>query len=398
MRMKKIMILAVAAIALAACSRTFDTHHVTEPAIGFGTWAEHLTKATVDNTFADGDDFAVYGNKDKTTPNPAVVFNGDVVSASGSPITWDYSNHRFWDTSYDSYTFYAVSPAAAMTGATTTNTATTGAFATDDLDFAGNDNDILVADKTIVLKDDGEGPAETALTYFNSYGTVHMVFNHAASLVDVHVKKSPALDDATVTISAFSLDNIKQTGSLSLAADDYDKTISPRTTVPDITVLSWSSSNPDSYLPADGVTPVYGDTDDQAAISDSNKKEIATDDDFDATSPAATPAGYTTLINNLIVVPQALGATGVPATSQKISLTYQIAVSGGDTNEYSGTLYFVDFDNTDDADQNGTQTAPSWAPGVHYIYYITIDAHEIKFSAEIKPWESTVSGYHYLVN
>ena len=46
MRMKKLMILAVAAIALAACSRTFE-HHAVEPTqIGFKTWGENLTKAT----------------------------------------------------------------------------------------------------------------------------------------------------------------------------------------------------------------------------------------------------------------------------------------------------------------------------------------------------------------
>ena len=58
--MKKLMILAVAAIALAACSKTFNTANTEGTAIGFSTWAEHLTKtgpSSVGNTFAVNDAF-----------------------------------------------------------------------------------------------------------------------------------------------------------------------------------------------------------------------------------------------------------------------------------------------------------------------------------------------------
>ena len=57
--MKKLIILVAAAIAAVACSRTFDTAPAKEQAIGFGTWADQLTKARTAgaSTFGAGDSF-----------------------------------------------------------------------------------------------------------------------------------------------------------------------------------------------------------------------------------------------------------------------------------------------------------------------------------------------------
>lgn len=412
MRMKKIMILAVAAIAMVACSRTFETHQVARQEIGFGTWAETLTKAVSDptnprvqgtNYFRQGDGIVVYGSKTDTDPDPdvtSVVFNGiDVVATAegGDPVaatTWDYNNHRFWDTNAESYTFFAVSPKEKL--ATTTTTATDGAFVTSSLSFAGNNNDFLVADKVVVEK--GSAP------YFNNYGTVNLVFNHAAALVDLNVKKSPALNDAVVKISAIAFGNVKKTGVLELTSAKYNKTISTRTTVPNITVAEWTASNPGAYLPAEGVTPVYGDVTTNAAIAVDNEKVIVTDTDFNPTTPA-TPAASTTLFNNLVVVPQAFvepsdrsnPEDASNANAQKVTITYTITPDGGDTNTYTSTLWLYDFDDVDNNAQDDTAIG-SWAPGKHYVFYITIDANEIKFGATISPWEETINGYHYLVN
>ena len=47
MRMRKLMILAaVAAIAATACTKTFEVEPTPGNAIGFGTWANTLTKAS----------------------------------------------------------------------------------------------------------------------------------------------------------------------------------------------------------------------------------------------------------------------------------------------------------------------------------------------------------------
>ena len=160
-------------------------------------------RAQGDDAFASGDDFAVYGTKDKTTPAPVTVFDGVVVSYDGS--AWDYSNHVFWDASYDKYTFYAVSPSTAVTNATIN--AQTGAIELASITFGGANNDVLIADKTEVAKGDG-----ASSTYFNSYGAVHLYFNHAASLVDINVKKSTSLHSSTVNIQSISLDNMKNAG------------------------------------------------------------------------------------------------------------------------------------------------------------------------------------------
>ena len=385
--MKKLMILAVAAIALVACSKTFDTGKSNGAAIGFGTWTETLTKARVQgsNDFVATDNLSVYGTKTRTSGDPTsvVVFDNVTVTASGSgELTWDYDNHRYWDSSYETYTFYAVSPAGCATV-----TASTGAVSTAALNFAGNNNDILIADKTVVNKGDG-----ASSTWFNSYGKVNLTFNHAAALVDVKVKKANTLTDA-VGISSISLDNIKQTGTLAITTDQYNKSVATRTTIPNIQVASWTSSNPDVYRPVDGVNPVYG-ADGTTAISSTNQKVVPADSGFstDNTTAQTTPAGSEFVFNNLVVVPQTFGATGVDG-SQKITISYTL---GTDPTTYTRTLYLADFDKIDNAVQTDDKVA-SWEPGKHYTLYITIDAHAISFGAEIDPW-ATISGYHYLIN
>jgi len=379
MRMKKFLILAAAAVAAIACSRTYDVNPVSEQEIGFGTWTETLTKAEArvqgSNTFLAGDTFAVYGYKDKSDDSaPQTVFDDVVVTASGSgTLTWDYSNHRFWDVNYDKYIFYAISPSAIGTG--TTVDPKTGAFTSADITFGGDDNDILVANKTTVNKADGTN-------YFNAYGTVTMVFNHVASLVDVKVKKSPALGDATVTVTALSLDNIASTGKLTVSNAYNATTNANETTGP---VATWASSATTSYAPGDGVN-------DSGAVN----TVISEDTAFNASTPA-TPAASTDFISNLVVMPQTFDTTKDANKSQKLTITYTIAVTNGDSNTYTSTLWLADFDNVDDDAQDDTAIA-SWAPGKHYVFYLTIDAHAISFSAKINDWSSVVNGYNYLVN
>lgn len=416
--MKRYIFIAAAfAIALVSCSKIYDATPVsTDREIGFGTWAETLTKTVADptnprvqgtNYFRSGDGIVVYGSK-VISSTPSVVFNGvDVVATAegGTPTaatTWDYNNHRFWDTNASEYRFFAVSPKGKL--GTTTTTAEDGAFVTSSLSFNGHENDFLVADKTVVEKGTGD-----AASYFNNYGTVNLVFNHAAALVDVHVKKSPALADAAVKISAITIENVYKTGALTLTSSDYNKTISARTTVPNITVAKWAPSAPGTYLPAEGVTPVYGDVSTLAAIAVGNEKAIATDTGFTTgnTTTNTTPSDgeSTILFNNLVVVPQTFteptsGERADPnaaTTAQKIKITYTITPSGGDTNTYTSSLFLYDFDSIDNGAQAATYVG-SWEPGKHYIFYITIDSHAITFSAEINPWEATVYGYHYLTN
>ena len=373
MLMKKMIIIIAAAIAIVACNKTYEVVPVSDDGtqIAFSTWAGPLTKARTQgtSTFAAGDDFAVYGYKDMTDgSDPKTVFD-DVVVSTTDGSSWDYTGHRFWDTNYDKYTFFAVSPAA--TGTAATVNPQTGAITSAAITFSGNDNDILVADKKTVLKTDTPTPFGDGTAAF---GTVPIVFNHVASLVDFKVKKAPSLADATVTVSAFELSQIETAGVLSVS-DAYTD---------NHPVISWSSTATGTYGPANGVT----------AVDITNPIVIAEDSAFNPTTPA-TPAASTVLINNLVAKPQTFGATG-QAASQQLTITYQIAVTGGDTVEHTSTIYLADFDIIDDADQDDTKVG-SWEPGKHYTFFITLDANVIMFSASITDWVN-VNGYHYLLN
>ena len=339
--MKKLMILAVAAIALVACSKTFDTGKSEGAAIGFNTWAETLTKARTQgsSTFASGDDFAVYGYSLKDAAKTTVF---DDVDVNYDGTDWTYSPIRFWDQSKDSYTFYAVSPTAVGTAATIAPQ--TGVIASASITFAGNDNDILVADEKTVAK--------------ANYGeNVAMVFNHIASLVDFKVKKHSNLGSATLAITSFSITNIDNTGTF--AVNTYTSTH------PDVV---WAASaHSGTYTNTSGVTSV-------AALPTA----VGTTGDF--------------LINNLVAMPQTFRTD---ANIQTVNIAYTITDEASNVSTYTATFNLKLFDDVDDTDNEDTIIG-GWVAGKHYTFYITIDAQKIVFTASITDW-STESGYNYLV-
>lgn len=393
MRMKKIMILAVAATALVACAKSFDKSTSQGQAIGFGTWAETLTKAISDprvagtNTFAVGDSFAVYGYKDMTDDSdPHTVFDDDAVemTVAGTPGTWVYSPLRFWDKNYDKYIFYAISPSSVGTAATVDPQ--TGEITSASISFSGKNvaSDVLVADKKTVLK--------------ANYGSVvELNFNHVASLVDFKVSKAPNLTDATVKVTAFSIDNIENAGVLSVN-DAYNASVYGSTPTGLNPVVTWSTGNATgSYGPGDGATTVTLGTGLEIAENDAFTNFDGTDNG----EPTAAKATY--IINNLIVKPQPLTAPSDPTdlteTKPQLSITYTITTGSGtseSTTEYSSKLWLSDFDVVNDNAQNDTKVG-SWATGKHYVFYITLDANPIVFGASITDWVVS-NGYHYLLN
>lgn len=363
--MKKAVFLATAALSLVACGKTYLDEPVAQNSIGFNTWTNYLTKVRTQGTniFTNGDDFAVYGSKSKGSTS-VIVFD-DVVVSTKDGSTWAYTNPKYWDFGYEKYTFFAVSPASVGTEGTVS--AVTGEITSSSITFNGNDNDILVADKKEVERGDNSA------TYFNSYGTVPMVFNHIASLVDIKVKKDPTWHDATVSVTAFELSNIKNTGTFSVN-DAYSE---------NHPVVTWNGVNAGSYEPSDGVNPV----------DITSPIVIAEDTDFNPVTPIA-PAAATFVINNLVVMPQTfVASTG--DNPQTITLSYKINSNGEEVTFNDKILYLADFDNVNDAAQDDTKIG-SWEPGKHYTFYITIGAKAITFSASIADWE-TVSGYNYLV-
>ena len=347
MRMKKLLILSAAVLGAVACSNTYEVKTAPEKAIGFGTWTETLTKARVQgsNTFTNGDDFAVYGFKVNGTTNNT-VFNGEVVSTTNGN-SWTYTPVRYWDPSATSYTFYAVSPATIGTAATaTTVDPETGEMTSTSITFAGNDNDVLVADKTAV------DPAD-----FNK--TVEIKFNHIASLVDFKVKKHTELGNATLAITSFSISNIDNVGTFSV--NDAYTSNKP--------VVTWNATgHAGNYSNTSGVKSV-------------------------ATLPTAVGTTGDFLINNLVAMPQTFRTD---ANIQTVSIDYTITDENSIVSTYSTSFNLKLFDNEDDKDNLDT-IIESWEAGKHYTFFITINANKIDFTASINPWTADVSGYNYLI-
>ena len=371
MRMKKLFILAVAAIALVACSRTFE-HETEGTGIGFGVWAEQMTKAARDqgsSYFTGGgkqdNHFWVYGYKTIGGDDKGVFKSQEVTTTNG--VDWTYTPKKFWDPGATSYTFFALSRVEATDptlDANKTASVTDGSFGSDDITFAGNDQDILVAKKVVVSKGDNN---------FNSWHTVDLDFHHIASIADFKVKKSKNLANSTVEVTAVSLINVKNNGKYSVAYSGTD---------PIATWADAASSTTGTYTHESGVGEV--------------------------TLPDNVPAynvGSADLIKSLIVRPHELADTELLQISYKITTPLDnsnnevITVTNSQIklNKFDKTDYLPDGAQTDAA-QNVAPFIASWEQGKHYIYYITIDVHTIEFTAAITDWEETVSGYRYLLN
>lgn len=358
MRMKKILILAVAAIAAFGCAKTYDKAPANGQAIGFNTWAETLTKASVENTFDVNDDFNVWGEKLVGSTHTDVFTGVTVTKTAASPETWNYTTKRYWDLSATNYTFYGIAPAA--DGYTVDET--TGAItATPTIEFTGKDSDILVAQQTVVNKTDGSGN-------FNSFAPVHMTFNHVAALLDVKVKISTGLAaaNATVQVSSIELQNISTKGTFTVAGG--------YTTDP---AAEWTPSTP-----AAATTGAFDATDGFTNVSTNLNTDLTT--------------SGTVLIDRLVVMPQDFRASG--DFIQKLQIAYNITQDGGTANNFTPDPFaLTTFDDVDNTTNTEDTNVTGWAPGYHYTYVITIDAHTIDFTAEISGW-TPESAYNYLIN
>ena len=393
--MKKLMILAVAAIALAACSKTFDHSNAASEgnAIGFGTWTNVLTKShdpgssstgtELTASFAVGDDFNVYGFKTVSgTDSP--VFSGTTVTLESTG--WTYAPIRFWDPSATSYTFYAVAPAGLLDG-TGASATTAGVFTSEPIEFLGGDTDktvikdILVAAKTTVSNSNST-PAFTS--------PVTLPFYHIASLVDIKVQKHNDLEVPSevltgerakyikVAVSAISLTNIDGNGHFSIS--------SYGTTSPYAPVTSSSTWTEES-----GATKkTYNNTSGYVTVT----LPVA---DVKSVTEAAPDA----LISQLVVMPQTFRTTNT--NDQTVNITYTIETCEGGvsstTEPITASFDLKEFDNAQDYTNTTGNYIASWLPGYHYTYIITIGANAITFNANIQNWAAATSnGYHYLLN
>lgn len=381
-----ILIVAAVALATISCSRNYDVNTPDPQAIGFGTWADVMTKRTgpTDALFAVNDNFNVFGSKVVGT-NTSVVFNGDKVTltsvgtdaASATDDVWEYAPPRFWDAGASSYTFYAIAPAdllpTGMTNEQKTTAATTGAFTTDQIEFDGTvATDVLVAKKTPV-------------TTYNT--KVNLDFQHVGTIIDVKVKKSYTLKEATVKVKALSLENILYKGTYSVASYK-DNSVAADENKPVVAIANWSATTDVQSFSTAVTVPAtiaaYGYSD--SSVASPENPVSGTVSDF---------------FTNFVVMPQALVAPN-GTNPQMIKITYEITTTIGEVTTFTDkTVAFSEFDikdnkvNTDGA----IETVAGWHPGTHYIYTLTLDVNKIDFTATITPWATTsVNGYHNLIN
>ena len=374
MRMKKILFIAAVALAAAACGKTYNVGPDTQKAIGFSTWNETLTKARAtasDNTaFKTGDVFDVFGTKKVGSTNHP-VFTGDDVTATvtGTSVSWDYVTKRYWDPAASQYTFYAVLPANKVNTSGYANDGLfSGSFAFGDPTVAANSfaNDIMVADETVV---NGVENNTTHQYSYSSASPVEMVFNHAASCVDVYVKKDAALGTAVLTVTDLSIADVKTEGTFAVSAYSASKP-----------TVGWSNQTGDGdYTVLSAGSVVCGGS-----------------TTYDPSTHAATNTGDGAgkIFDGYVFMPQTLTADG-----QKMVISYTIKVGDEEPNVYKDVdVYFAAFKTTDTDNNSGSTAITSWDANTHYIYYITIGADNvITFTASVSAWATTQTGYQYIL-
>ena len=354
--MKKILFIAAVALAAAACSKTYNVGPESQKAIGFTSWNDVMTKA--DKTaFVNDDVIEVYGYKHNNGANKTTVFDDVDVKYNGS--SWTYSPARFWDSNFDNYTFYAVYPKDVLSAAD----AQTGIFTTNELTYDGENEQLLIAKETPVAK--------------ASYGSaVNLVFKHLASKIDIRVKKHSEISDVKLTVNSISLNNLQTKGYFTVAS--YDASSHEP-------VGAWTKAS----------TPVLNDNS-ATPYKSTTAVELAA-----GTGTSTATAGA--LISNLIAMPQDL-TTGTGAQSITINYTLTTGTTGNeDSVTYNTTFEIGQFDSTDPDPTDKDNTAPfisSWVPGVHYTYYITVNAqNKITFTADIDAWTTAtdITGHHYVI-
>ena len=346
MRMKKLLIIAAAALLAAACAKTYEVKETTPPAIGFGSWSELFTKARTQgsSTWTNGDTFIVEGFK-TVDSTPSTVFNDVTVTYDSAEDEWGYTGTRFWDSNASGYTFFAVSSPT-----TTLSFESDGKINATAVTFNGENNDILLANSV-----------EVAPANFKSDVPVAFNFKHIGALVDLKVKKAATLAGATVAISSIALEGIDDEATI--AVSGYSSN------VPTVDWGSLANDDNSTYGRTSGVVDVTLPTD---------VKDDGTD--------------Y--LINTLIVIPQTLTDT------KTLKITYTITDAANNVNTFTDKVIklnaFDKVENTQNVD-DPDKFIVSWAASTHYIYLLTIDANTINFTGSITDWETTINGYHYLV-
>lgn len=187
--MKKILLVALAAITLASCAKNEVVELNEGNAISFRAWTANAGRAEVMTT-GEIAEFKTWGY---VQGNANAYFNGVEVTKTGS--TWDYAPHKFWPAESVLIDFYSVSPMATNC-AMTLDSHTIPAYAVN-ADVASQ-IDLLYA---VNIGEHRQDPVKA----------VQVKFDHALS--QIHFAAKSTNPQLQVDIKAVSIANINSVGT-----------------------------------------------------------------------------------------------------------------------------------------------------------------------------------------
>lgn len=411
---KSLILVAIVAVALSACSKNefIPTVEESTRAISFGTYGPRsITKADAENyvsgtsLIADAD-FDVWGwytangvsfngsNGTGFFGNPAswytVTYNGGGAGTDGSANNY-VDGARYWPTgdTPDYLHFYAYYPSDK---GTITPPDGLGAFSFTAGATAATQVDFMVAD---VVKDQVYGATNATVGETNK-GTVDLTFRHMLTRVQFKFKTTQAIVDdsnTTIKVTDVKLYNALTTGTLTSSYLQKDNTgrysDDPAYDVND-TPLTWATRTVWSGQATPSASP-YEVFVNGADISN-----------FELTATAAPATNNAADI--FLMVPQAMitpAFSTTPHTPANLSNKPQYlivewdVITNGVTTHNTRALYFdTDLKTTDNITAPAAALDLDWAKNASITYTITIAPNQILFTGAATAWDSETYGYY----
>ena len=381
---KNYFMLALASMMMAACANNDLVDDLVKEevpqAIGFETFAQKATRATIDAENSNGKysldlndhhtSFKVWGYKNVQT---GYVFDGKEVSFANSK--WGYTGLVYWDKAATSYEFYAAAPKDA--GFTLNNNSnnvqnddyfeiknnyTVTAHNIDNVayqnSFVGTTNavDLMIADKKNVPNSE-----------FGS--SVQLNFTHILSRLNITVSKAASMAGQTVTLNSLTLYNINNVGTF-----NENATLSTGTTLAGGTHERWTKKDTDS----DGA-------DDFTTYSASSNKVLK----YIYSGSGEVPSGATTTAEYMLqslIMPQTaavetvnLNGTSTGLQEPYFTIVYTIT-DNGNTEQFSASYNLASAFKV-----TGTNTL-AFNEGWQNTLNITILPSSISFTGSVATW------------